>query len=375
MHRDSPGAARASLLLALLAVAAGGWWLGAHSRYARALSAAEGRTVVPRGDLAADEQSTVELFRRARASVVYIEPLETVQVRESPFHSVARQYAVGTGSGFVWDTAGHVVTNFHVVQGATGARITLHDGSQYEAKRLLSYPAKDLAVLSVDAPADKLQPVALGTSHDLLVGQKVYAIGNPYGLDYSLTHGIISALEREMESASGRLITGVIQTDAAINPGNSGGPLLDSAGRLIGVNSMIYSESGGSAGLGFAVPVDVVNMVVSQLVANGKVVRPGLGITPGGPAEARRFGVEGVPVRQVVPGSAAERAGLRPYVWRGGFLERPGDFILAVDGQPVRDAQTLIARLEELEVGQTVSLRVLREGDEIDVEATLQEIE
>jgi len=375
MHHDSPGSTRASILLAVLALGVGAWWLGAHSRSASALATGQSRPVVARGDLAPDERSTVELFQRTCDSVVYIEPLEAVQVQETPWRSVTRKYATGTGSGFVWDLAGHVVTNFHVVQDASGALVTLHDGSQYDAQRVLVYPEKDLAVMSIDAPPDKLHPVEVGASHDLLVGQRVYAIGNPYGLDYTLTHGIISALEREMESVSGRLITGVIQTDAAINPGNSGGPLLDSAGRLIGVNTMIFSESGSSAGLGFAVPVDVVNKVVSQLIANGKVVRPGLGITLGGPGEARRFGVEGVPIRKVIPGSAADRAGLRPYVWHGEHLERPGDFILAVDGQPVQDAQALIARLEELEVGQTVSLRLLRDGDEIDVDATLQEIE
>ena len=375
MTRHRQGSARATVMLALLACGAGAWWLGAHSRYARTLAAAEPRTVVPRGDLGADEQATVDLFRNTCDSVVYIEPLETVQVRESPFHVATRQYATGTGTGFVWDTAGHVVTNLHVVQGASGALVTLHDGRQFEAQRVSVYADKDIAVLTIDAPADALRPITVGTSADLQVGQSVYAIGNPYGLDYTLTHGIISALEREMESVGGRLITGVIQTDAAINPGNSGGPLLDSAGRLIGINTMIYSESGSSAGLGFAVPVDVVNRVASQLITNGRVVRPGLGVTLGGPNEAKRFGVDGVPVRKVVPGSAAERAGLRAYTRRGGHLEAPGDFILAVNGEAVADAQAVIDHLETLEVGQTVSLRVLREGQEIDVEATLQEIQ
>jgi S1-C subfamily serine protease len=375
MHHAPSGSTRATVLLALLAMGVAAWWLGAHSRTASALASGEPRPVVARGDLPADERATVELFQRTCDSVVYIEPLESVQVRETPWSSVTREYPTGAGSGFVWDTAGHVVTNFHVVQGASGALVTLHDGTQYDAQRVLVYPEKDLAIMTIAAPPESLHPVVVGASHDLLVGQKVYAIGNPYGLDYTLTHGIISALEREMEGAAGRLITGVIQTDAAINPGNSGGPLLDSAGRLIGVNTMIFSESGSSAGLGFAVPVDVVNRVVSQLIANGKVVRPGLGITLGGPAEARRFGVEGVPIRRVAPGSAAERAGLRPYVWRGDHPEQPGDFILAVDGQPVQDAQALVDRLEAMEVGQTVALHLLRDGSEIDVQATLQEIE
>jgi len=365
------GSARASTLLALLLLAAALWWLGAHSRYARGLVAEEPRVVTPRGDLAADEQSTIELFKQTCGSVAYIEPLESVGL---PWSSETRQQPAGTGSGFVWDSAGHVVTNFHVVQGATGALVTLHDGQQFEAQHVVTYPDKDIAVLTIDAPAEALHRITLGSSRDLQVGQKAYAIGNPYGLDYSLTHGIISALDREMESVGGRRITGVIQTDAAINPGNSGGPLLDSAGRLIGMNTMIFSESGSSAGLGFAVPVDIINDVVGRLISEGRITRPGLGIDPGGEEEARRFGVDGVPIRSVGDGSAASRAGLVGYSRRRGRIVA-GDIILAVDGTPVPDKDALIDLLETQKVGQTVKLRVLRDGHEREVAVTLQENE
>jgi len=371
MDRSSPGSIRFTSLVLLVAALGGAWWLGAHSRYGRALAASEPRLVTPRGDLAADELATIELFRACSDAVAFIQPLETVG---ATWLGGRQQQVAGTGSGFVWDKAGHVVTNFHVVQGASGALVTLHDGSQYEARSVVWYPDKDLAVLTIDAPADKLHPVTLGTSHDLQVGQKAFAIGNPYGLDYSLTHGIISALDREMDGVGGRRITGVIQTDAAINPGNSGGPLLDSAGRLIGINTMIFTQSGSSSGLGFAVPVDEVNRVVTQLIANGRVTRPGLGILPGVAAEARRFGVTGVPVRSVPEGSAAHKAGLRGYQVSGNRV-RLGDVIVAIDGRRVADSDDLIDALERLEVGQVVTVTVLRDGREFDVDVPLQSLE
>jgi len=364
------GSTRVSVVLLLLVVSAGAWWLGAHSRYASGLSAAAPRVVTPRGDLAADEQATIELFERTCDSVVYIEPLESVDL---PYSDEVRQYPTGTGSGFVWDTAGHIVTNFHVVMGATGALVTLHDGQQFEAQHVATYADKDVAVLSIDAPADALHPLMLGSSHDLKVGQKAYAIGNPYGLDYTLTHGIISALEREMEGAGGRRISGVIQTDAAVNPGNSGGPLLDSSGRLIGMNTMIFSESGSSAGLGFAVPVDTIRDVVTRLITDGRIVRPGLGIKPGNPEESERFRVDGVPIRSVENDSAAAHAGLRGYSRLQGRTV-PGDIILSVDGTPVPDKDALMDTLELKQVGQTVKLRVVRDGQEREVPVTLQEV-
>jgi len=213
------------------------------------------RAITPRGDLAEEEKTTIALFRQASPSVVHI---TTLAVRQDAFSLDVFQIPQGTGSGFVWDNQGRIVTNFHVIRDADAAQVTLADHSSWKARLVGAYPDKDLAVLMVDAPKDRLHPIAIGTSHDLQVGQRLFAIGNPFGLDQSLTTGIISALGREIESVNRRAIKDMIQTDAAINPGNSGGPLLDSSGRLIGVNTAIYSPSGASAGIGFAIPVDEV---------------------------------------------------------------------------------------------------------------------
>jgi len=221
------------------------------------------RAVTPRGDLAEDEKTTIAIFRQASPSLVHI---STLNVREDAYTRDVQQIPRGTGSGFVWDQEGHIVTNYHVIQGADAARIKLADGSVYSARLVGAYPDKDLAVLQIRARKDELHAIPLGTSHDLQVGQKVFALGNPFGLDQSLTTGIISALGREIESVTHHTIKDVIQTDAAINPGNSGGPLLDSAGRLIGVNTAIYSPSGTSAGIGFALPVDEVSKAVPELI-------------------------------------------------------------------------------------------------------------
>jgi len=224
------------------------------------------RAVTPRGPLLAEEQSQIEVFRKTSPSVVHITTLET----QRDFFSLnVQQVPRGTGTGFVWDERGHIVTNFHVIQNGNGARVTLADQSAYNAELVGAFPDRDLAVLRIQAPREKLPPIPVGTSRDLLVGQRVYAIGNPFGLDQTLTTGIVSALNREIESVNQRTIRGVIQTDAAINPGNSGGPLLDSAGRLIGVNTAIYSPSGASAGIGFAIPVDEVNRIVPRLIRDG----------------------------------------------------------------------------------------------------------
>ena len=225
------------------------------------------RRVTARGDLAADEASTIELFQKARGSVVYINTSERVlDLWTRNVFTIPK----GTGSGFVWDEDGNIVTNFHVIAGAAEARVRLSDGRDFGARLVGASPAHDVAVLRF-AASSSLTPVLIGTSSDLKVGQKVFAIGNPFGLDWTLTTGIISALDRALPAEDGRsLIEDLIQTDAAINPGNSGGPLLDSAGRLIGVNTAIFSPSGASAGVGFAVPVDTVNRVVAQLIARGK---------------------------------------------------------------------------------------------------------
>ena len=236
-------------------------------------------------------------------------------------------------------------------------------------------PDKDLAVLRIDAPANRLQPIPIGTSKDLLVGQSVFAIGNPFGLDQSLTTGVISALGREIESVTRRPIQGVIQTDAAINPGNSGGPLLDSAGRLIGVNTAIYSPTGASAGIGFAIPVDTVNRIVPELIRYGKVVRPGIGVQIAEEQIADRLGVKGVLVVDVVPGSAAARAGIRPTRREGSGRVRLGDVITAIDGKKVESPNELFLLLEKYKVGDSVAISLLREGKPVQTKVVLEAVQ
>jgi S1-C subfamily serine protease len=248
---------------------------------------AQPRAVTARGALADDEQATIELFKAVSPSVVHVTNLA---VEREPFSANAQMVPRGTGTGFVWDENGFIVTNYHVVDGASAARVILSDHSTYDSTRIWGYPDKDLAVIRIDAPKAKLKPIVVGTSRDLQVGQKTFAIGNPFGLDQTLTTGVVSALGRQIESANGRPIQGVIQTSAAINPGNSGGPLLDSAGRLIGVNTAILSPSGAFAGIGFAIPVDEVNRLVPQLISYGKVAprqpatQPGDALQAAGPA-------------------------------------------------------------------------------------------
>ncbi len=325
--------------------------------------------VQPRGELADWERTTVEIFRETAPSVVFITTLRT---RWDPFRRNIFEIPAGTGSGIVWDRQGHVVTNFHVIQGASGARVTLEDGSVWPARLVGSHPNKDLAVLHIEAPPERLRPVSLGTSRDLVVGQAVFAVGNPFGLDHTLSTGVVSGLDREIRSVGGRPIYGAIQTDAAINPGNSGGPLLDSAGRLIGINTMIYSPSGASAGVGFAIPVDTVVRVVDQLVRFGRVVRPVLGVRLDTGHLAARLGVQGVVVLGVVPGGPAARAGVRPAGLdpRSGRL-RLGDVIVGLAGRPVPDYEALERILDELEPGQQVELTLDREGERRTVQVRL----
>jgi S1-C subfamily serine protease len=327
------------------------------------------RPVAARGDLDADEKATVELFKAASPAVAYI---TNIARRRDFFTLNVFEIPQGTGSGFIWDRQGFVVTNFHVLQGGSSFEVTLADHSSWEGHPVGFEPDKDLAVLKVDAPADRLSPIAVGTSHDLQVGQKVYAIGNPFGLDQTLTTGVISALGRQIQSVTGRPIKGVIQTDAAINPGNSGGPLLDSAARLIGVNTAIYSGTGSYAGIGFAVPVDTVNGIVPQLIAHGRVVRPGLGIVPANDALAERLGLEGVLVLEVTEDSGAAAAGIRP-TRRDGFGRLLlGDVIVAIDGQPVRNNDDLTSLLERRKVGDRVTVGLQRGRERAEVSVVLK---
>ena len=366
--------ARAALAL-WLAGALGAWlWLGDASPFgawARG-DAGQPRAVSPRGELGADERATIELFERSRDSVVYIATRQ--QVRDfwtRDVFSVPR----GSGSGFIWDDAGHVVTNFHVVQGASEAVVRLADGREVQASLVGASPSHDLAVLKIGVPIDRPPALPLGSSHDLRVGQKVFAIGNPFGLDWTLTTGIVSALDRSLPSESGVTIEHLIQTDAAINPGNSGGPLLDSAGRLIGVNTAIYSPSGASAGIGFAVPVDTVNRVVPQLVRHGRYLRPALGVELDEALNqrlVRATGVDGVFVLRVSPGSGAERAGLRGLRRGADGRWQPGDVIVGVEGRKVGSVGQLLGRLDDFKVGERVRLQLQRDGRPAEATVVLQ---
>jgi len=318
------------------------------------------RAVTPRGPLLAEEQAQIEVFRKTSPSVVHITTLET----QRDFFSLnVQQVPRGTGTGFVWDDRGHIVTNFHVIQGASAARVTLSDQSTHKATLVGAFPDRDLAVLKIEVPSAKAPPIAMGTSRDLVVGQKVYAIGNPFGLDQTLTTGILSALNREIDSVNQRTIRGVIQTDAAINPGNSGGPLLDSAGRLIGVNTAIYSPSGASAGIGFAIPVDEVNRIVPRLIRDGRFVRPAIGVTAGPAGLQRALNLpKGVALVQVAANSPASRAGLTPFRRGANGEIVMGDVITAVNDQPVNDLDDMLTLLEQRAPGETVTLTVWRSG-------------
>jgi 2-alkenal reductase len=325
----------------------------------------EPRAVTARGDLAASERATIEIFERASPSVVHVFARPDPRRLLDPFDNGSggeprgEGGGVQSGTGFLWDEGGHVVTNNHVIAGATPVIVRFASGEVLPAEIVGTAPNYDLAVLRLGRMREPPPPVAIGTSADLKVGQATFAIGNPFGLDQTLTTGVISALQRRLPTSEGREIADVIQTDAAINPGNSGGPLLDSAGRLIGVNTAIFSPSGAYAGIGFAIPVDVVNRVVPQLIRDGRVPTPGIGIIAGEEAAAARLGIEGVVVVRTIPGSPAERAGLRGIDPRTGML---GDVITGVNGKEVSRLSDLTAALEKARIGQPVELTVERAG-------------
>jgi S1-C subfamily serine protease len=332
------------------------------------------RAVSPRGEFSPDEKSTIALFRQASPGVVNI---TAIGVQRDLFTLNLHQIPQGTGSGFVWDTNGNIITNFHVIQNASAAQVTLADQSSWKAQLVGVAPDKDLAVLRIDAPAKRLHPIPIGTSKDLQVGQSVFAIGNPFGLDQTLTTGVISALNREIDSVTRRPIQGVIQSDAAINPGNSGGPLLDSAGRLIGVNTAIFSPSGVSAGIGFAIPVDTVNRLVPELIRSGKIIRPGLGVQLDERNEqiTQKLGVKGVLVVDVVRGGAAAKAGIQPTRRDAEGRLRLGDIITAVDGQKVESPNDLYLALEKYKVGDAVNLTLLRDGKSVKTKVNLEGVQ
>jgi S1-C subfamily serine protease len=357
------------LVLALMLF--GLWWLTDRDERPKYDKQAEPRVVNARGDLAEDEKNTITVFEEISPSVVYI---TSIEVRRSIFSLNVYEIPQGTGSGFVWDKEGRIVTNYHVVGDASRVEVTLGDNTVYKGIMVGAAPDKDIAVLQVSAPAEALKPIPLGDSETLLVGQKVFAIGNPFGLDHTITSGIVSALDREITAVTGRTIQGVIQTDAAINPGNSGGPLLDSAGRLIGVNTAIYSPSGANAGIGFAVPVNVVNNVVPELIRNGRVIQPGIGVTLASERIARRFDINGLLVINVQPGSSAEQAGIRETrEVRGKIIL--GDIILAVNGVPVESYDDLRNELDRYHVGEEVTLIIQRGEEHTEVKVRLEEME
>lgn len=321
--------------------------------------------------LTEDERATISVFKKASRSVVYI---TNTAIRRDFWSLNTFEVPQGSGSGFIWDDKGHIVTNFHVVYGADAIQVVLDDQSSYNAEVVGVDPDHDLAVLRVQAPRNKLFPVSIGSSQDLQVGQRVLAIGNPFGLDHTLTMGVVSALGRSIKSINNRTIEGVIQTDAAINPGNSGGPLLDSSGRLIGVNTQIVSPSGAFAGIGFAVPVHIVNRIVPQLVKHGKVIRPGFGITLIPDQISTRWGIKGLVIARVQKGSPADLAGLQSAQETFGGRIRLGDIIKKVDGEPVLIFDDLARILDRHQVGDRVPVEISRNNRTVTLSMKLQAI-
>ncbi|MBS0416102.1 MAG: trypsin-like peptidase domain-containing protein [Proteobacteria bacterium] len=330
------------------------------------------RSITPRGPLTAEEKNNIAVFENSKGAVVYISTTERVldywtrNIMTVPH---------GTGSGFIWDTAGHVVTNLHVIADAAEATIRLSDGKDYPATLVGVSEAHDIAVLKIRIPTSAALPIPIGTSHDLQVGQRVYAIGNPFGLDWTLTVGIVSALDRSLTGENGVLNQHLVQTDAAINPGNSGGPLLDSAGRLIGMNTAIYSPSGASAGVGFAVPVDTINRVVPEIIATGHYSAPSLGIQTDenlSRAIARQLGVSGAVILRIRPGGPAAKAGLRGARFGRRNAVYPGDVIVALNDKPIDSVGRLFARLDDCKPGEVVNLTVWRDGKKLRVPVTLR---
>ena len=321
-------------------------------------------------ELSDSERSDIAVFRKVSPSVVNV----SSSALQRDFWSLnVQEIPQGTGSGFVWDKKGHVVTNYHVIRQGTRFQVRLGQ-NDYPAKVIGAAPQKDLAVLEIEAPAAELEPIEVGGSANLLVGQRVLAIGSPFGLDQTLTVGVVSALGRELTSPAGVPIRGVVQTDAAINPGNSGGPLLDSRGRLIGVNTAIFSPSGASAGIGFAVPVDIVRALVPQLIEFGRPRQPGIGVELVDDQLARANRIEGVIVNRVNSGGPADRAGIEGLQQDRRRQVRLGDVIVEVNGKPVRTIGDLFLAFEEIGIGKEAQLTLVRNGDKRNVSVELTDI-
>ena len=318
--------------------------------------------------LGSDEQETIAIFERATQSVVY---LTKTALRRDIWSLNTFEVPQGSGSGIIWDRHGHIVTNFHVVYGADSIQVVLSDHSSFPAQVVGLDPDHDLAVLRIRTSTEQLRPIKIGDSYELRVGQKVLAIGNPFGLDHTLTTGVVSAIGRTIKSMNKRTIEGVIQTDAAINPGNSGGPLLDSSGQLIGINTQIISPSGAYAGIGFAVPVSTITRVVPQLIAFGKLIRPGIGISLLPDSIAARWGIQGLIIAKVESGSPAEKAGLQSaHTTRSGRIQL-GDILTKINQQPVNVFDDLIRILDRHKVGDRITVEVQRQGTSRNVEVTL----
>ena len=310
-----------------------------------------------------DERANIQVYEKNNRSVVNI----TTRTIRPDFFMQAEVAADGTGSGSVLDKEGHILTNLHVVEGAREIRVTLHNGADYEAGIVGQDPVNDIAVLRIAAPAETLYPISFGSSDALRVGQKIYAIGNPFGLDRTMTIGIVSSLNRTIPSRNGRAMKSIIQIDAALNQGNSGGPLLDSRGQLIGMNTAIASETGQNSGVGFAIPAGTIRRVVPQLIKNGRVIRSSIGIAHVHPTDA------GLLVAALIPGGPAEQAGvqgfrvIREQKQRGAFLyERTvvdrtsADVVQSVDGKPVRSFDQLLSAVEAKQPGDLVELGIVR---------------
>jgi len=321
--------------------------------------------------LTEDEQNTIEIVKKTKSSVVYITNIATV--RTSFFSS--EQMAKGTGSGFIWDNQGHIVTNYHVIEDGDIFMVTLANQEQKQARLIGKEINKDIAVLKIDEPDNTITPMVPGSSSTLQVGQKVIAIGNPFGFDHTVTTGIVSALGRSMRGIGEVTIRDMIQTDASINPGNSGGPLLNSDSQLIGMNTMIYSQTGSSSGIGFAVPVDTIKKIVPQIIRFGKVIRPGIGITLLPDRYLRRTDLKGAVIYDVPQRSDAERKGLIGLQRdRNGRLIL-GDIIVAVDGKPVTSYDDLYNILDDYAVGDQVKLTLSRKGKNRTVSIRLVKID
>lgn len=322
-------------------------------------------------DLGNDELENISIFERATKSVVFI---TNTAIRRDIWSLNTFEVPQGSGTGIIWDKQGHIVTNFHVVYGADSIEVVLSDQSTHQAQVVGLDPDHDLAVLRIRTAKEQLIPINIGNSQGLRVGQKVLAIGNPFGLDHTLTTGVVSALDRTIKSMNERTIEGVIQTDAAINPGNSGGPLLDSSGRLIGINTQIVSPSGAYAGIGFAVPVNTITRVTPQLIKFGKLIRPGMGISLIPDSIAARWGIQGLIIAKVEPGSPGEKAGLQSAKeTRLGRIQL-GDIITKIDQEPVKVFDDLVRILDRHKIGDRITVEVQRKGKPRNVVVELQAI-